>query len=401
MSANSHQSLPVLIAGGGIGGLAAALALARIGVATTVFERTKTFAEIGAGIQIGPNAFYVFEQLGLTEQMRAVAAFPDALIVRDALSAATVMNVPIRQSAIDHYGYPYGLVHRADLHAVLLRACERSSLVSLKASTQVRDFEDHGEAVTLHLDNGQTCLGAALIGADGLWSCLRNKLVGDGKPRVSGHIAYRAVLPIDAVPAANRTNDMTLWAGPKTHLVHYPLRRGELFNLVAVFHSDRYEEGWDTYGDPAELDLRFRDACAPVKDMLAKIESWRMWVLCDREPIANWSKGRITLLGDAAHPTLQYMAQGACMAMEDGLCLANLVRAAKGNYAKAFSDYQQKRYLRTARVQLTSRLYGHIYHAAGATRDLRNDWLGGQTPQQFLKNNDWLYNPKEVARHTA
>jgi 2-polyprenyl-6-methoxyphenol hydroxylase-like FAD-dependent oxidoreductase len=399
---NRNKSpLPVIIAGGGIGGLAVALALSRAGVSVRVFEQADTFGEIGAGIQIGPNAFYLFEQLGITEQINAVAAFPDSLVVKDGLSGESILNVPVATTARKRFGYPYGLVHRADLHGVLLNACNASPLISLSASTKVTDFEDNGSHVLVRTDGGDKHDGAALVGADGLWSRIRERLVGDGKPHVSGHIAYRAVLPIASVPEADRNNDMTLWAGPKTHLVHYPLRRGELFNLVAVFHSDRYEEGWDTYGDPQELELRFRGTCPQVQNMLEMIESWRMWVLCDREPISEWSRGRVTLLGDAAHPTLQYMAQGACMAMEDGVCLANMVDASNGDYENAFVKYQKTRYLRTARVQLTSALYGHVYHAAGATRDLRNAYLAARTPEQYLESNAWLYAAEEVAKHTT
>ena len=400
MTAKAASNLPVIIAGGGIGGLAAALALSRIGVASVVFEQAARFSEIGAGIQIGPNAFYVFDKLGISPEISEVAAFPDALVVNDGLDGRTILHVPVGSTAKRRFGYPYGLVHRADLHNVLLQACRTSCLIELISSSPVSRFEDHGSHVCIRLEDGTIRDGAALIGADGLWSRVREHLVGDGKPRISGHIAYRAVLPIGDVPDANRTNNMTLWAGPKTHLVHYPLRRGELFNLVAVFHSDRYEEGWDTYGDPKELELRFRGTCPQVQNMLAKIDSWRMWVLCDREPISNWSRGRVTLLGDAAHPTLQYMAQGACMAMEDALCLASMVRSGNGDYENAFLRYQGTRYLRTARVQLTSRLYGHVYHAAGATRDLRNAYLETRTPQQFLDSNTWLYSPDEVAKHT-
>lgn len=401
MPNKNNSGLPVIVAGGGIGGLAAALALSLKGVSVHVFEQADAFGEIGAGIQIGPNAFYVFEKLGLTEQINAVAAFPDALVVKDGLSAETIMNVPVGVTARQHFGFPYGLVHRADLHGVLLQACSVSPLISLSASTKVVDFEDKGMHVSVQTHAGETHDGAALVGADGLWSRIRERLVGDGKPRVSGHIAYRAVLPIASVPDSDGTNSMTLWAGPKTHLVHYPLRRGELYNLVAVFHSDRYEEGWDTYGDPQELELRFRDTSPQVRNMLAMIESWRMWVLCDREPISEWSRGRVTLLGDAAHPTLQYMAQGACMAMEDGVCLANMVGACDSDYENAFARYQKTRYLRTARVQLTSRLYGHAYHAAGATRDLRNAYLAARTPDQYLESNAWLYAPEEVEKHTS
>ena len=213
-------------------------------------------------------------------------------------------------------------------------------------------------------ESGKEYRGAALIGADGLWSTIREIVVGDGKPRVAGHITYRAVLPTSEMPEKFRWKDMVLWAGEKVHLVHYPLRTGELFNLVAVFHSDRYEEGWDSFGDPAELHQRFAKTCEPVRTLLNKIESWRMWVLCDRPPIKDWSKGRITLLGDAAHPMLQYLAQGANMSIEDGVCLANKVVETNGDYAAAFLAYQQARYLRTGRVQITARVYGEFFHAS-------------------------------------
>ena len=209
---------------------------------------------------------------------------------------------------------------------------------------------------------------------------MRQHIVGDGKPVVSGHIAYRAVLPTADWPKEYRLPKMIIWGGDKTHLVHYPLRRGELFNLVVVFHSDRYEEGWDTYGDPAELHERFAEKCEPVRTLLKKVNSWKMWVLCDRPPIKNWSKGRITLLGDAAHPMLQYLAQGANMAIEDAVCLANQIEAAGGDYAAAFQKYQELRYLRTARVQLMARVYGEVYHANDVDRELRNkvlrEWTG-------------------------
>ena len=194
---------------------------------------------------------------------------------------------------------------------------------------------------------------------------MRERIVGDGKPRVSGHIAYRAVLPIGEVEEEFRPNSVVLWAGPKTHLVHYPLRRGELFNLVAVFHSDRYEEGWNVFGDTEELDLRFRNAHPTVKLLLAKINQWKMWVLCDREPVRSWTHGRVTLVGDAAHPMLQYLAQGAGMAHEDAVVLAHHVASAGDDYAAAFRAYNEARYLRTARVQLYARLYGDFYHAEG------------------------------------
>jgi len=193
------------------------------------------------------------------------------------------------------------------------------------------------------------------------------------------------------VPEHLRRWSMTFWAGEKVHFVIYPLRGGELYNLVAVFHSNRYEEGWDSFGDPAELHERFAKTCEPVRTLLGKIESWRMWVLCDRPPIKDWSRGRITLLGDAAHPMLQYLAQGACMAIEDAVCLANRVEETQRNFPAAFAAYQQARYLRTGRVQIMARVYGEFYHASGVARELRNLMLGARTPEQAFEAMEWLY----------
>ena len=229
---------------------------------------------------------------------------------------------------------------------------------------------------------------------------MREKIVGDGKPVVSGHIAYRAVLPTSEWPAEYRLPKMIVWCGEKTHLVHYPLRRGELFNLVAVFHSDRYEEGWDTFGDPAELHARFADKCEAVRTLLQKVNAWKMWVLCDRPAIKNWTKGRITLLGDAAHPMLQYLAQGGNTAMEDAVCLANQVEAMPGDYEAAFKKYQELRYLRTARVQLMARVFGEIYHASGVNRELRNKVLREWTEQGGV-DMSWLYGQQPELPHVG
>lgn len=394
----SDQHYTFLVVGGGIGGVTAALALARQGHRIHVFEQAAQFAEIGAGIQLGPNAFHLFKLLGLTEQVSALAAFPDDLVVMDSLSGEQITSIPAASLIKQRFGYPYGLIHRADLHAVLLDACKQHANIVMHAGSKISDFDDLGDGVIVRTEAGEEYRGDALIGADGLWSGVRSKIVNDGKPHISGHIAYRAVLPIDEVPLENRSNAMTLWAGPKNHLVHYPLRGGKLFNLVAVFHSDRYEEGWDAYGDTEELKQRFEGVVPQVKQMLDKIESWRMWVLCDREPAKTWTKGRMTLLGDAAHPMLQYLAQGACMAMEDAICLARHVHASD-ELPAALLAYQNTRYLRTARVQLTARLYGAVYHAAGATRDLRNSYLQGRSAEQFCEGNAWLYDTAELEKY--
>jgi salicylate hydroxylase len=381
----------VLIVGGGIGGLAAALALARNGIASQVIEQAAEFKEIGAGIQLGPNVFWMFDVLGLVEPISALAVFPDNLIMMDSISGEEVTRIPLGGAFRSKFYRPYALIHRADLHKVLLETCRRSDLIRLDASQKVVKVDETGDGVAAQTEGGKEYRGAALIGADGLWSTIRQIVVGDGKPNVAGHITYRAVLPTSAMPEKFRWRDMVIWAGEKVHLVHYPLRTGELFNLVAVFHSDRYEEGWDSYGDPTELHERFAKTCEPVRALLNKIESWRMWVLCDRPPIKEWSRGRITLLGDAAHPMLQYLAQGAGMSIEDAVCLTNKAVDMDGDYPAAFRAYQQTRYLRTGRVQIMARVYGEFYHAAGVAKELRNLMLGGRTPEDAMAGMEWLY----------
>ncbi len=397
MSANRG---PVLVVGGGIGGLAAALALSRKGIPVQVLEQAPEFKEIGAGIQLGPNVFRMFEVLGLTEEMFRWSAFPVGLEFRDSITGETVMELPIDKKFHDKYRAPYGVIHRADMLNVILDACKRSNLIKLTTSQKVVAINDDGSAISAKTETGETYTGAAMVGCDGLWSTVRETIVGDGKPVVSGHIAYRAVLPTADWPNEYRIPKMIIWCGEKTHLVHYPMRRGELFNLVVVFHSDRYEEGWDTYGDPAELHARFVEKCEPVRTLLQKVNAWKMWVLCDRPPIKTWSKGRITLLGDAAHPMLQYLAQGGNMAMEDAVCLANQVEAAAGDYAAAFQKYQELRYLRTARVQLMARVFGEIYHASGVNRELRNKVLREWMTQGGV-DMSWLYGQQPELPHVA
>ena len=386
----SRDEAPILVVGAGIGGLAAALALANAGFPVRVIEKAAAFAEIGAGIQFGPNGFRMLERLGLGDAANHLAVFPDDLILMDGVTETEVTRIPVGAPFRDRFRYPYALIHRADLHGVLLDACRAHAKVTFRSGQTVERIEDDGANVRA-ITAEETHVGAALIGADGLWSRVRESLVGDGPPRVSGHIAYRAVLPIEDVPERFRRNAMILWAGPKNHLVQYPLRGGKLFNLVAVFHSDAYQEGWNTDGDPVELRRRFAGTCGTVQALLDKINSWRMWVLCDREPVQHWSRGRTTLLGDAAHPMLQYLAQGACMAIEDAVVLADCLEAADRDIPAAFQTYQNARYLRTGKCQMMARLYGEFYHADGVKRELRNQMLAGRTPEQSYDGVAWLY----------
>lgn len=389
---------PILIAGGGIGGLATALVLARDGHAVTVLEQAPSFGEIGAGIQLGPNIFGMFAYLGLTEVVSKVSFFPPGLGMNDVRTGEKIVRVPLGDLARATYGFPYGVIYRADLHQVFLDACLALPNITLRTQTKVESFEQSEGSVRVHLADGDSLQGAALIGADGLWSKVREVVVGDGKPRVSGHIAYRAVLKREDVPAHLWSDDVLLWGGEKTHLVHYPLRRGELFNLVAVFHSNKYDEGWNTFGDTAELTERFAEACPQVKELLGKIETWKMWVLCDREPVKNWTDRRVTLLGDAAHPMLQYLAQGAGQAIEDAVVLREALRATHGDVPLAFQKYQQARYLRTGRVQLTARFYGDIYHAAGVQRELRNQMFQSGAESAGFAGLQWMYDGIEPSK---
>lgn len=381
----------VLVCGGGIGGLAVALVLARSGYRVEVFEQSDAFREIGAGIQIGPNAFRMFDRLGLTEAIDAVAYFPGRLCMRDVRTGEFVVGVPLSETAKAAYGYPYGVIYRVDLHNVFLDECRAHENIGLYTHAKAEHFSQDASGVTVKLADGRSFHGAALIGADGLWSAVRKTIVGDGAPRVPGHVAYCAVLPAGKVPVHLHSPDVVLWGGEKTHLVHYPLRRGELFNVVAVFHSDRYEEGWNTCGDPQELEQRFAKAVEPVRELLGMIETWKMWVLCDREPVKDWTRGRMTLLGDAAHPMLQYLAQGACMAIEDAVVLGAALHRCDGDFVRAFDEYPRARYLRTARVQLTARFYGDICHASGVTRELRNSLFQSGTESAGFAGLSWLY----------
>ena len=391
MGNTNGGALPILISGGGIGGLAAAYALSLKGFPVRVFEQSSEFREIGAGIQLGPNIFRALEKIGLKDAVLADAHIPPGQEMRDALTGDLITQMPLGEAYLKRFQQPYGVTHRADIHAVFLNACRGSNLVTLENDRKVADFDDEGDGVTVALESGERIKGRALIGCDGMWSRIREKIVGDGKPRVSGHIAYRAVLKREEVPDDLWRPDIVLWAGPRTHFVHYPLRRGELFNLVAVFHSDAYVEGWNAEADKDELFKRFAGQRPEVLRLLERIETWRMWVLCDREPIKEWSQGRTTLLGDAAHPMLQYLAQGACQATEDAVCLAEKAAAQPDDLAGAFTAYQQQRYLRTGQVQIIARVYGEFYHARGVTAELRNQMLKSRTPEQAYDGIAWLY----------
>ena len=384
-------SEPIVIAGAGIGGLAAALALSDKGFPVTVLERAPTLGEIGAGIQLGPNAFHVFDRLGIGDAARAMAVFIDQLRLMDAMSGEEIAHIPLDEPFRKRFGNPYAVVHRGELHRVLLDACRKRSSVSLLTSSEVVRYDQDSGSVRIGLRSGESVRGRALIAADGLWSSIRAQLVGDGPPRVSGHTTYRSVIPTDQMPEKLRWNAATLWAGPKCHMVHYPLSGWKTFNLVVTYHNNAPEPVAGVAVDRDEVLQGFTHVCSIARSIIEHGTNWKLWVLCDRDPISTWVDGRVALLGDAAHPMMQYFAQGACMAMEDAVCLADCV-ASSDSLPAALVDYNRKRALRTARVQLQSREIGqHIYHPAGAHAELRNAMLRAKRPQDFYDDLHWLY----------
>lgn len=383
---------PILIAGGGIGGLAAALGLARKGYRSVVLEQASKFGEIGAGIQIGPNAFHAFDWLGVGDEARAKAVYIDNLILMDAVGGEEIVRIELGDDFRDFFRNPYAVVHRSDLHEALLHGCQTSDLIELRTNSRVDGYEQDAGRVTIDLAGGERLRGVALIGADGLRSKVREKVVGDGEPRVSGHTTYRSVIPIERMPEDLRWSAACLWAGPKIHIVHYPLKGWEVFNLVATCHDDAPEP---VTGKPVPKDqvlANFSHACEQPRRILQQGNDWKLWVLCDRDPVRNWIDGRVTLLGDAAHPMLQYFAQGACMALEDAVCLAHMMDAHSGDVDRAFPAYNRQRAVRTARVQVDSRLIGdYIYHPSGAMADLRNSVMRSFSQTEWCHRLEWLY----------
>jgi salicylate hydroxylase len=380
----------ILIAGGGLGGLATALALGRKGWPVRVLEETPQFGALGYGIQLGPNAFSMFERLGIADAVLSKSDFPTCILMLDAYSGKAVARIPTGALFRKRFTHPYVVIHRIDLHQVLLDACRSIPNVELDPSTTVAGFEDQGDRVLARAHDGRTFTGAAIIGADGMRSAIRAQLFHDGDPRLVGYVAHRTIVPMNIVPADVPRNEVVLWAGAGFHIVHYPLRHGSLFNIVAVFRTPTHAEKGDVEHYRFELEKTYAQAHRSMKALLARMDLHRRWPIADRDPIRCWSKGRVTLLGDAAHPTLQSLAQGACMAIEDSVCLAEFVDRAGGNFVEAFRQYQRLRNARTARVQFESRALWDIYHASGTAREARRQSFA-KSAQDMFECLAWLY----------
>ena len=391
------SQLPVLVSGGGIGGLAAALALVRQGFQVQVFEQAPEIGEIGAGIQLGPNAFHAFDALGVGEKARGRAVYTDYMVMHDALDESLVGKIETGEAFRQRFGNPYAVIHRVDVHKSLLEGAVETGRVEFFTNTRIEKVEqDEATKVVTAIDqNGKRWTGQALIGADGGKSVVRTQYVND-PPRVTGHVVYRAVVDKADFPEDLKWNAASLWAGPKCHLVHYPLRGGEQYNVVVTFHSRQQEQWGVTDGSKEEVESYFQGICPKARQLIELPKTWKRWATADREPIPNWVFGRTTILGDAAHPTTQYMAQGACMAMEDAVTLGEALRVTRqadgsADWDAALQLYQKNRIARTGRIVLSGREMGRLYHAAGVERLIRNSLWKGRTQERFYDAIEWLY----------
>src|ERR1700719_1477474 len=321
-------SEPIIIVGGGLGGLTTALALGRAGRRVRILEQTPEFGAIGYGIQLGPNAVPMFDSLGVTAAVLEKGDVPDACIMPDAYSGEEITRIPLGASFRARFRHPYIIIHRVDLHQILLEACRALGEIAFEPAAAATGFEDRGDRVVVHTADGRSIEGAAVVGADGLRSTIRAQLRQEGEPHQFGYVAQRTLVPIGEVPDPVPRQNVYLWSGPGFHIVHYPLRHGTLFNIVAVFRRSAHSERGDSAAYRAELEEIYHDAHPAMKTLLAMLDLGRRQAVGDRDPIRCWHKGRIVLLGDAAHPTLQSLAQCGCMAMADGLCLAGCIAAA-------------------------------------------------------------------------
>jgi salicylate hydroxylase len=385
--------------GGGIGGLSVAFALSRQGLKVRLLERAAEFGEVGAGLQIAPNCTRILADYGLLDEAKELGVLPENMLMKDALDAGELTRLDLRDLE-RKYGFPYVVIHRTDLHAIFLRACRRAG-VELLNNQKVVGYEKTPEGAKAIFEDGHVEEAEVVIAADGMHSVARKLLVND-EPVSSSYVAYRCAVPIEQVrDHVISEKDVVLYVGPGCHFVQYPLRDGQMFNQVAVFQSPRAVAGLDDWGTPDELDAAFDGTCEPIQQGLPLMWRNRWWRMFDRDPIMDWVHGKIALLGDAAHPPLQYMAQGAIMAIEDGWVLAEHVRrqhserTASGSgvdWDAALAAYNAVRPEHCRRVLSTGRSWGDLWHLDGVKRLQRNAILRSREIHDYTFT-DWIYSP--------
>lgn len=391
MTKSGPQRSRVLIVGGGIGGLTTAVALARSGMSATLLERSVFADETGAGIQLGPNATRVLAGLGVLDAVNEAAFKPDRLRLFDGATGTTLASVPLGRVAEERYGAPYLTVHRADLHAALLATCKGLGAIELKDGFEATRVESVADGVVATDANGTQVEGSSLVAADGIWSSLRGRIAPHASLHFSGATAWRAMLPRDKVSAPFDEPNVGLWLGPRAHLVHYPVRGGKDVNVVAVIEGGSAKQGWSLRAEPGALLPAFHRWARPASSLLESVESWRCWSLFCLKPLRRWVNGRMALLGDAAHPVLPYLAQGAALAIEDAVTLAASLKNCGGDPASAFPLYESLRMRRANRVQAQAARFGRIYHLRGPAASARNFVLKRRRPEALLCGFDWLY----------
>ncbi len=385
-----------LIVGGGIGGLTTALALSRAGRSVHVLERSSEFGEIGAGLQLAPNATRILDRLGVLGELSRHAVFPDRLVWMDALREEKITEIDLGPKFQARYGHPYIVMHRSDLLSALLEACRNSSLITLETDRHVETVEDHGDSARAICADGTVYDAEILIGADGLRSKVRS-LISTDEPVGDGYVAYRGTMPMSEMSKHAGLDNVVMWVGPDMHFVQYPVRSGELYNQVAVFRSKRYTTESDDWGTVEEFDAHFAQTCDYVQHCARLMWRDRRWPMYDREPILGWTKNRIVLLGDAAHPMYQYIAQGACQAIEDAASIADCLAGGAADIPAALARYQNFRSHKAVRVQITARAMGRFFHMAGPAADVRNMMIGQRVADDYSYL-DWLYGEMPAAR---
>jgi salicylate hydroxylase len=390
--------MTILIAGGGMGGLATAIALANHGIESVVLEQAETFSEVGAGIQIGPNGMLVLEQLGVAKHLADRGAYPESIRIFDGLNGARLNEVPLGAFAAARYGAPYRIFHRAELQAALLDTARAMPQIGIVNGFRVKDFAETESTVTVRSVGGKEQSGELLVGADGLWSRVRRQIYPNITPTFYGKSAWRTVVDADKAPAPFSDKAVGLWMAPDAHLVHYPVMGGRKINLVAVITEKFDKVGWANDGASAELLRHYDHWTALPRQLLHSVGGWQKWALFTLERVPRWSRGRVVLLGDAAPPPIPFLAQGGVMAIEDAYTLAMQLDAHRTDHTAAFQLYEKSRRDRAYHVMEVAHKLGKIYHMHGPMRLARNFVLSHKKSEKLLAEYDWLYGFALAAR---